>query len=124
MAAETTHVPDLRSRQLLVAGMFLAPFAWALQLLVNYSITPTVCANGQTWLLHLVSLLAALTAVSGALLARMSWTRLTAGSTVDGDAYAVGRRFLALAGMGLSAFFVLTILAMDLPNWWLSACQR
>ncbi len=124
MAEETTHVSDRRRNQLLIAGCFLAPFAWAGQLLVNYSIATTVCLNGQTWLLHLVSLLAALTALSGALIGRASWMRLTSGSTVEGDASAVGRRFLALAGMGLSAFFVLAIFAADLPNWWLSACQK
>lgn len=124
MPGETVHVPDRRSNQLLAAGFFLAPFAWGLQLMVNYSITETVCGNGQTWLLHLVSLLAALLALGGALVARMSWTRLTSGSTVEGDAWEAGRRFLALAGMGLSAFFILAILAAELPNWWLTACQR
>jgi hypothetical protein len=124
MAEETEHVSDRRRGQLLAAGFFLAPFAWGLQLMVNYSTTTTVCLNGQMWLLHLVSLLAALTASSGALIGWAAWTRLTSGSTVEGDPYAVGRRFLALSGMGLSAFFVLAIFAADLPNWWLSACQR
>lgn len=124
MAAETAHVPDRRRTQILTAGMFLAPSAWALQLLINYSLTTTVCATGQAWLLHLVSLLAALTALGGALLARTAWTRLTSGSSQEGDADASSRRFLALTGMILSAFFVLVIVAGDLPAWWLSPCQR
>jgi len=124
MAEETTHVSDRRRNQLLVAGCFLGPFAWASQLLINYSITTTVCLNRQMWLLHLVSLLAALTASTGALISRASWMRLTSGSTVEGDSSAVGRRFLALSGVGLSLFFVLAIFAADLPNWWLSACLR
>ncbi len=122
--AETTQVSDRRSKQLLSAVMFLAPCAWGLQLMINYSITPTVCGTGKTWLLHLVSLLAALTALGGTLLARASWMRLPSGSTEEGGAYAAGRRFLALAGMGLSLFFVLAIFAAELPNWWLTACQR
>jgi len=120
----TEHVPEWRRTLALVAGFFLAPSAWALQLLINYSITSTVCLNGQHWLLHVVSLAAALTALTGVLIARSVWTRLTSGSTLEGDPRETGRRFLALAGMCLSAFFVLAIAAADLPNWWLSACQR
>jgi hypothetical protein len=125
MTAETVHVPDRRRTQILIAGLFLAPSAWALQLLISYSLTPTVCDNDdQTWWLHLVSLLAALTALGGAFLARIAWTRLTSGSSLEGDAYASSRRFLALTGMILSLFFVLVIAALDLPTWWLNACQR
>jgi hypothetical protein len=120
----TDHVPEWRRTLALAAGFFLAPFAWGLQLLINYSITSTVCANGQHWLLHIVSLATGLTALLGVLIARSVWTRLTSGSTLEGDPRETGRRFLALAGLGQSAFFVLAIVAADLPNWWLSACQR
>jgi len=124
MIERTEHVSERRRTLALAAGFFLAPFAWALQLLINYSITSTVCANGQHWLLHVVSLVAGLIALVGVLIARRVWTRLTSGSTLEGDARETGRRFLALAGLGMSAFFVLAIFAADLPNWWLSACQR
>jgi hypothetical protein len=124
MAEEITHVPDRRRTQLLAAGMFLAPFAWGFQLITNYSLTPTACATGREWLLHLVSLAAVLAALGGTLIAWRTKTRLTSGSTEEGDAREAGRRFLALAGLVLSAFFVLVIVAEELPNWWLSACQR
>lgn len=121
---EVESVPEKRRTRALAAGMFLAPFAWGFQLLTNYSLTETACADGQEWLLHLVSLAAVLTALAGTLIARNTWTRLTSGSTVDGDAREAGRRFLALSGLGLSLFFVLVIVAEELPTWWLSACQR
>jgi hypothetical protein len=120
----TEHVPEQRRSLALAAGFFLAPLAWGTQLLVNYSLTQTVCGSGQKWILHLVSFAAGLAALTGTLIARSAWTRLTSGSTLEGDPHATGRRFLALAGMGLSAFFILAILAADIPNWWLSACQR
>jgi hypothetical protein len=123
-AHEVESVPEPRRTWALAAGMFLAPFAWGSQLLINYSLTPTACATGQEWFLHLVSLAALLAALGGALIAQNAWTRLTSGSTVDGDARESGRRFLALSGLGLSLFFVLVIVAEELPTWWLSACQR
>lgn len=124
MIAENEQVPEQRRDLVLWTGALLAPMAWATQLLVNYSITPSVCMNDQKWLLHLVSLIALLIALGGALLARSAWTRLTPGSTLEGDARESGRRFLALGGIVLSLFFLLVIFALDLPNWWLDPCQR
>jgi hypothetical protein len=123
-AREIETVPEARRTRALAAGLFLAPFAWASQLLINYSLTPTACAESREWLLHLVSLGMLLVALIGALIARGAWTRLTSGSTVHGDAREAGRRFLALAGLGLSLFVALVIVALDIPTWWLSACQR
>jgi hypothetical protein len=120
----TEHVPERRRTLALAAGFFLAPFAWVIQLLANYSLTPTVCVNEQTWMLHLVSLIALVTALGGAVIAWSAWTRLTSGSMLEGDARESGRRFLALAGTVLSLFFALVILALELPNWWLDPCQR
>lgn len=124
MNVHTEQVPERRRTQALSAGLFLGPFAWAMQLLTNYSLTPTVCINEQTWMLHLVSLAAVLTALGGALIARGAWTRLTSGSTLEGDARESGRRFLALGGIVLSLFFALVIFALELPTWWLDPCQR
>jgi hypothetical protein len=124
MIAESERIPERRRDLALWAGILLAPFAWATQLLVNYSITPSICVNEQKWLLHLVSLIAALIALGGAFIARRAWTRLTSGSTLEGEARESGRRFMALGGIVLSLFFVLVIFALDLPNWWLDPCQR
>lgn len=124
MIAETRRVPERRRDLALWAGILLAPFAWSAQLLINYSLTMTVCVNRQEWILHLVSLAAALAALGGALIARGAWTRLTSGSTLEGDARATGRRFMALGGIVLSLFFVVVIFALDLPTWWLDPCQR
>lgn len=120
----TEHVPERRRTLALAAGFFLAPFAWAAQLLVNYSLTPTACVSGQTWMLHVVSLAALVTAAGGAVIASSAWKRLTSGSTVEGNPYESGRRFMALSGLVLSAFFVLVILAQEIPTWWLDPCQR
>ena len=120
----TEHVPERRRSQALAAGFFLAPFAWMIQLLANYSLTPTACVDERTWMLHLVSLIALVTALGGTVIAWSAWRRLTSGSTVDGDARESGRRFMALVGTVQSIFFALVILALELPIWWLDPCQR
>lgn len=117
-------VSKRRRSQALAAGIFLAPIAWTLQLQINYSLTESFCQNGQQWMLHLVSLACLLLAAMGAAIAWMTWNRLTSGSTLEGDARDNGRRFVALAGLVMSLFFLLVIIAMDLPVWWVGACQR
>lgn len=119
-----TTISEKRRSQALAAGMFLAPIAWTLQLQINYSLTESFCQNGQQWILHLVSLGCLLLAATGAAIAWMTWSRLTSGSTLEGDARFVGRRFVALSGLVMSLFFILVICAMDLPVWWVGACQR
>ena len=117
-------VSERRRSQALAAGMFLAPIAWTLQLQINYSLTESFCRNGEQWILHLVSLGCLLVAAMGAAIAWMSWSRLTTGSTEGGDARVSGPRFVALSGLVMSLFFLLVIFAMDLPVWWVGACQR
>lgn len=117
-------ISEKRRSQALAAGMFLAPIAWTLQLQINYSLTESFCRNGQQWLLHLVSLACLLLAAAGAGIAWMTWSRLTSGSTAEGDARVAGPSFVALGGLVMSLFFMLVIFAMDLPVWWVGACQR
>lgn len=124
MIAGTGRIPEQRRDLVLWTGILLAPFAWATQLLVNYSLTTTACTYDQRWMLHGVSLAAWLTALGGALIARRAWRRLTSGSTLEGDAHAVGRRFMALGGIVLSLFFAVVIFALELPTWWIDPCQR
>lgn len=124
MMGQMKTISERRRSQALAAGMFLAPAAWALQLQINYSLTESFCRNGQQWILHLVSLACLLLASLGAGIAWTSWSRLTTGSTEAGDARVAGPRFVALAGLVMSLFFILVIFALDLPVWLMGACQR
>ena len=129
MTAHDTHDVDPRPqrverRDVLLWLAFLAgPVAWALQLQVNYSLTATACAMGGKTFLHLVSLGALLLALAGAFLAWRWWKKLPEGSTEMGDAEESRRRFMALAGVTMCAFFALLIVAAEIPNWTLRVCD-
>jgi Flp pilus assembly protein TadB len=125
MASEAT-LPHRISRQ--DAGRWLRvlapPMVWALQQQANFSLTATVCEAGTEAWLHVI-MLAALAAVIGtALLSWMDWKSLPEGSTDQAEPPDTRSRFMAVAGMGLGVFFVLVIVATDLPNWFLGACQK
>jgi hypothetical protein len=50
--------------------------------------------------------------------------RLPRTSTDKGDTLTGRRRFLAASGIGSGLFFLVVILATELPNWFLGACVR
>lgn len=96
-----------------VLWMLAPPTFWALQQQISYALTPSACAARAEWWLHAVSVLA-LVAVAGiTFLALAEYRRLTGLN-----------RFLAAAGIGSGSFFLLVIVATELPNWFLGACLR
>ncbi len=108
---------------LLWLGFLAGPLAWALQLQVNYMLTPSACEAKQEWWLHLVSLSALLLAGLGALTGWRSWRRLGPGSQEKGDMRSSRARFMALGGVVLSLFFALVIVALEIPNLILVVCD-
>ncbi|HYG65186.1 MAG TPA: hypothetical protein VEL74_21575 [Thermoanaerobaculia bacterium] len=108
---------------MLWAGVMAGPLAWALHQQVSYMLVPTACAKGTEGMLHLVTLAALLMAAAGALISWRSWKRLPEGSTEMGDAQDTRRRFMALWGLVLSLAFSLVIVAGEIPNWFLGACD-
>lgn len=107
-------------------GLFGAPAAWSLQLLVSYALTAHACfpgadrlaaqAGGGVWPVAFgVSAIAAIAGVSAAVTAWRSW-----GATRQARE---GRdRFMALAGMLLSGLFLLGIAMNAAPLFLFQLC--
>jgi hypothetical protein len=100
------------------------PMVWATQQQANYALTATMCETGGEGWLHLISLAALAAVIATAFLSWRDWKRLPEGSTDQGMPQASRSRFLAMSGITLGLFFVLVIVATDLPNWILGACAR
>ena len=116
--------PDIERRDVLLWLTLLAgPFAWALQQQVSYMTTPTACASGRHVFLHLVSLVALLIVGAGAALAWTRWKSAPEGSTEKGDPKGSRTRFMALSALTTCAFFLLVILATEVPNLVLRVCD-
>ncbi len=117
---------------LLAFGVFGGGTAWVLHLGLSYASVPWVCAEGATWVLHLLTTVTVLlsAAATGASIAVWRRPPSTGGArpadegeagVPAADVTALARtsdrttRFLALAGMILSGFFLVLILAEGMP---------
>ena len=98
-----------------VLWMLAPPTLWALQQQISYALTPSACAARAEWWLHAVTVLALLAVAGITFLAWADYRRLSAPSR---------SRFLAASGIGSGMFFLIVILATELPNWFLGACLR
>lgn len=107
-----------------VVRLLAPPMIWAAQQQTNYSLTATMCETGGEAWLHLVSLVALVAVIAATLLSWRDWKRLPEGSTDEGMPGASRSRFLAMSGTWMGLFFVLVIVATDVPNWILGACSR
>ena len=126
MANPTTdpREPDIERRDVLLWLAVLAgPFGWALQQQVSYMTTPTACASGRHVLLHLVSLGALLIVGAGTASAWGRWKAAPEGSTEKGDPKGSRIRFMALCALTTCVFFLLVILATEVPNLVLRVCD-
>jgi hypothetical protein len=104
-------------------GVLAGPIAFALDLLISYSLVKWTCGSQHTVVLHLVTLAALLIVAGGAF---ASWTALA--STPDHASSAGGRpvdraRFMALLGLAMSGFFAVVVIANGIPRLILDACQ-
>lgn len=119
--------PDRRENRrenlALWAGMLAGPVAWLLQFQINYSLVQSACEAGHKLALHLVTLGALLLVSGGAVVSGRRLQRLPEGPADEGDDHGTRARFMALSGLGLSLFFTLLIVAAEIPNWILRACD-
>jgi hypothetical protein len=100
------------------AGILTGPLAWGALLQVNYVLSYVACEQQHKWMLH-VATLAALALVGAA--ATACWR---AAPPLHDDEHAsddpeiarlLRRRFMALAGLALCAWFAIVILATEIP---------
>jgi hypothetical protein len=92
----------------LLAGVFVAPLAWALNLEINYSLVKWACESDSSSVLTLVSFLAFISVATGFALSWRCWTELHE-ADLRGGRVVDRSYFLAVAGLGLNALFALLI---------------
>lgn len=110
----------LERRDVLLSLLMLAPpLIWALHQQLSYALTPSACEARAEWWLHALTVLAVLAAAGVTFLAWGEHRRLP-----DEPTERSRSRFLAAAGIGSGLFFLIVILATELPNWFLGACVR
>jgi uncharacterized membrane protein len=106
------------------AGLLLAPLAVLLNLQVNYTLTQKLCPDGRMLILHLVTLLFLLAAAGGGLIAWRNWARAGTVWPDESEDNQTRDRFLSAVGLLISVLCLLAIVAMWIPQFIFSPCQR
>jgi hypothetical protein len=108
-----------------LAGLLLAPAAFAGGFQAIYSLTPWACYHRQ-WsaLLHVIPALTLIGTGLGFWLAMTNWRAAGAGWPSKGATVQTRDRFLGVLGMIFSAYLSLIVLAQWFPVFLLNPCQR
>jgi hypothetical protein len=108
------------------AGVLAGPIVWLTLLEANYVLSYVSCELRQKWFLH------AAVAVSIALVAAAAYAAWQYGPPEDTQERTppvtrstaeIRSRWMAYAGVGLSLWFILVIVAMEIPILALKVCQ-
>jgi hypothetical protein len=104
-------------------GLFLAPAIFFVHLQIGYVLVPWSCTRQTVVWIHVVNLLWVARAVAGTGIAWRGHWRGESGADNDGPGTLPRTRFLGVVGLGMSAMFVLLLLAQAIEAISLSPCQ-
>jgi hypothetical protein len=128
MASSTSRPawPEPRRTAALWAGLLVGPVAWLALLEAQYVMSYVSCETREKWFLH------AATAVAVLIVALSGWAAWRSGPAQDAQARSepdtaitreVRARWMSLVGVATSIWFILVILAMEVPIVVLETCQ-
>lgn len=103
--------------------IFAGPFAWACDLGVSYVLAQHTCSTGHHYILHVVTIVCALIALSGLAAGWAVYKVLSHEAREEGVRPADRTHFQVLFGIVLSLAFTVAILAEAVPRWILNPCQ-
>jgi hypothetical protein len=104
-------------------GIVAGPLIWLVYLEASYALTPSACIAGNKQILGASTLAALLAIALTVWVAWRSWRASGATTATEAGNPATRSRFMALAGLGLSALSFLVVLASAIPIVVLGACD-
>ena len=108
--------------------MLTGPIVWLVLLQYNYSLSYVACETGRTWFMHL-GIAVAVAAVAGAALLARRAGRSNRGDADEAthpladDTRVQRADWMSLTGLGISVFFIIVIVAMEVPLLILEECR-
>jgi hypothetical protein len=117
------RVPDGAEIRAQWAGNLLAPIAFLLQLEIAYFAVPRACHAGVVFPVHLAHAGASLIALAGTVIAWRQWQHWRKHGPADGPGPEPRSMFMATLGVLVSGGFLLVMLALWVPTFWLHPCQ-
>ena len=119
--ARLTRWPGLLT---LTLGVVLGPIAVLANEELIYVSNMWACGTGGQLVMHVVPLICLIVALGAGFLAWSDWVRVGRGVEDEAATIDSRSRFLALAGMGISALSALVIIAQWLAIFVFGACMR
>ena len=104
-------------------GLAAGPLAWGLDLGSSYAVAPHACSTGHYYVLHVITWICFLIALSGFVIALMSHRRLPRPASAEGHLPRDRAFFLSLLGITMSLGFSVVIIAETVPRWILDPCS-
>jgi hypothetical protein len=103
--------------------MFAGPFAWAGDEGVSYVMAQHACSTGHHYVLHVISVVFFLVALSGFVTGVAEYRALPREAREEGRRPIDRAHFQALFGIVFSISFAVVVIAEAVPRWILSACD-
>jgi len=103
--------------------MFAGPFAWACDLGFSYALEQHTCSTGHHYVLHVITVVCGLIALSGLAAGRTAYSVLPEEASDEGVRPIDRTHFQVLFGIVISLAFTVVIVAEAVPRWILSPCQ-
>jgi hypothetical protein len=116
---------DTRRAAALWVGLLAGPLVWFTVLEANYVMSYVACESQHTWFLHATNLVCAALVAAAGLLAWRSGPAENAErptAPVTRETSELRARWMSIGGVVLSAWFVLVILAMEIPMLVIPSC--
>lgn len=107
---------------LLFAAIFAGPLAWAISLQANFALAPLACAGTAKPSLYVVLFFAFLLSAGGAALAFSARRSMPSGGPGE-PAPPPHYHAMIWAGIGISAFSLLLIIAQTIPTVFFVGCE-
>ena len=104
-------------------AMFGGPFAWACDLGFSYVLQQHTCSTGHHYVLHVITVVCALVALTGFLAGMAAYKRVPDDANDHGVRPMDRTHFQVLFGMVFSLAFTVVIIAEAVPRWILHPCQ-
>jgi hypothetical protein len=116
------ELKSARSPIVQLVSLWIGPLAAATDLMLSYSLVQHACSTGHHYVLHAITIVCFLIALSGAPLAWKEYQ--TVRNSDDEGGTSINRTyFLSIMGLASSIGFAVVIVALAVPRFILSPCQ-
>jgi hypothetical protein len=104
-------------------SMWAGPLAWIFDLSFSYVLTQHSCSTGHHYVLHLITILCGLIALTGFVAGIVAHGAVPSEATEEGARPMDRTLFQVLFGIIFSLAFTVVIVAGAVPRWILSPCN-